>query len=56
MCVMSVLLASVSLSVHILGAVCEAGGNLKPSVAWGHLAPLGSAVRSAGDSLGSGLA
>lgn len=30
---MSVRLASGLLPVHILGAVCDAGGNLKPSVA-----------------------
>lgn len=54
MCKVSVLLASSLLPVHMLGAVCDTGGNLKPSytkVPWGHfgenLSPLDSAARSA---------
>lgn len=49
------ILAPSFLALPILGAVCDAGGNLKPFVAWGYFGGsfplLGSAMRSAGDSL-----
>lgn len=54
-CLMSIILAPSFLALPILCAVCDAGGNLKPSVAWGCFGGsfplLGCAVRSAGDSL-----